>query len=244
MGALLEAPYQLSTGLGSVRSICHTGRLSLFAASEKGTFEIDGEGAQTLIFEGPADAVTAHPRTLYVLGRGQIHWGALPDAGQPLVVQGTLPAPGVVDLQAWCDGSVLLAGKDEITAWNPETGETWAWAMDLPDLRAVTLGGGEGCDYALVVAGTSVLAVTPAEKRTLAHDLVSPRAVARDHRGRVWVAAGEDPTLMQVEGGVASIYARFLGQPRDLVAGIGGLLPPANVYIADGEGSVDYVHAP
>lgn len=234
----------LSTGLGSARTLTHTGRKTLFVGTSQGLYEVDGEGKQRLVLAGEIDAVSAHPRALYALGGGKIRWGPLPGEGESLQVQGEEPAPGVGDLQAWCDGSVLLAGKGEITAWNPETGETWQWASGLDGLRALALGGGEGCDDALVVAGDRLLAVRPEGARVLASGLVSPRAAALDRQGRAWVLAGEPPTLMRVQDEKTEIYARYLGDPRDIIAGIGGLLPPPNLYMANGEGTLDYVHAP
>lgn len=244
MDAVLEAPYVLGTGLGEARSLSHSGRESFFVAAREGVWELDAEGRRTLVAPGEAEAVTAHPGTLYVLGGGALRWGPLPAAGQQLQEAGRQPAPGVRDLLAWCDGSVLLAGNDEITALNVQTGESWAFALGLEGLRALALGPGDGCDHALVVAGARVLAVNPAGARPLAEGLVAPRAAALDARGRLWVVAGEPPELLRVEDGRTTVFARFLGDPRDLIAGLGGLLPPANLYLADGEGTVDYVHAP
>lgn len=241
---LLEGPYVLATGLTSATSLAYSGRDTMFVASANGVFEMDGEGKTTRTHSGPALAVTIHPRTLYVLGGGELAWGPLPEKGAVLQVSGRAPAPGVLDIQAWCDGSVLLADASAITALDPETGESWAWAMGLQGLRAIALGPGDGCDYALAVTTDALLAVTPQGSRALASGLVNPRAAAADRQGRLWVVAGEPPELLAVEAGKTRSWAKHLGAPRDLLFGFGPLLKPVNAYMADAEGTVDYVHVP
>lgn len=242
--ALLEAPYVLSTGLSEVRSVSASGRNTLIVGGEGGLWEVDGEGRHAPLAEGAVDALTVDPRRLYVLGGGRIQYGPIPAAGQPFLPTGSQAAPGVVDLQAWCDGTVLLGSSQEITAWNPDTGETSAFALGLDGLRALALGGGDGCGYALVTTATRLLAVTPTGVEVLAHDLVDARAATLDHAGRVWVVAGDPLTLDQVVSGEATIFARYVGDVHDLVPGFGGLLPPSNLYLGGADGTIGYVYVP
>lgn len=241
---MLEAPYVLSTGLSEIRSITPSGRNTLIVGGRGGLWEVDGEGHNAVLGEGAVDALTAHPNRLYVLGGGTVRYGPIPASGQPFLPAGSYETPGVLDMQAWCDGTVLLESPQEITAWNPDTGETSAFAMGLSGLRALTLGGGDGCDYALVTTETSLLQVTPTDVVVLAHDLVDARAATHDRTGRVWVVAGAPPVLYVVESGKARVFAESVGDVRDVVPGYGGLLQPSNLYLGGSDGSIGYVHAP
>ena len=244
LSEVLEAPYVLSTGLGEARSVCPSTRLTMLVASSTGLWEVDGEGAMAQVLAGDCSAVSMSPRDAYALCDGQLTWGALPAPGALAQGWSRKAAPGVRDVQVWCDGTVMLGDPASVTSWDPATGETSLWAEGLPGLRALALGGGEGCDWLTVVAGDRVLAVTPTGQSALAEGLVAPRAAAVDRQGRLWVVAGEPAVLSQVTGGKAQEFARYLGDPRDLQFGLGGLLPPSNGYLADGQGTLDYVYAP
>ena len=244
LSSVLEAPYVLSTGLGEATGLAPSGRRSMLVASDSGLWEVDGEGERALLRAGATRAVTGHLSGIYALDGCAVAWGPLAPAGQPWTPTGHLPAQGVVDLQAWCDGLVLLASPRELTAWAPETGETFAFAAGLSGVRAVSLGPDGGCDEALVVTADAVLAVSQTGRRTLAAGLVAPRAAVADAKGRVWVVHGEPAVLARIDAGAAVEVARYLGDPRDLHFGTGGLLPPENAYLADGEGSLDYLRVP
>ncbi len=244
LSELLEAPYVLSTGLGEARALSPSGRTTMLVASSTGLWEVDGEGASAQLLADDCSAVTAGPTAVYALCDGGIRWGALPGRGEQVSGWATRVMPGVRDLTAWCDQDVLIGDAASVTAWDPATDETSLWADGLPGLRSLSLGGGGGCDWLTVVTGDAVLAVTPTGKQTLAEGLVAPRAAAVDSRGRLWVVAGEPPSLSRVDGTQPTEFARFLGDARDLQLGLGGLLPPSNGYLADGAGSLDYVHTP
>lgn len=244
LSELLEAPYVLSTGLGEARSVCASGRTTMLVASGTGLWEVDGEGHASALLTGDCAAVTAGPRAAYAACDGGIRFGPLPPPGTPASAWASRPMPGVRDLQAWCDGDVMIGDAASVTSWNPETDETALWAEGLPGLRAVSLGGGEGCDWLTVVTEDAVWEVKPTGKRALVEGLVGARAAALDGRGRLWVVAGASPALSRIEEGKRIEFASHLGDARDLAFGYGGLLPPSNAYLADGAGSLDYVHTP
>lgn len=244
LSELLEAPYVLSTGLGEARALSPSGRATLLVASGAGLWEVDGEGKAAKVLDGDCSAVSMSPKAAFTLCDGQLQWGPLPEPGAAVSGWQKKAAPGVRDLQAWCDDTVLLGDPASVTAWDPNTGETSLWADGLPGLRALALGGGQGCDWLTVVTEDAVRAVTPSGSTELIGGLVSPRAAAVDRSGRLWVIAGTPPVMSRVEGGRATEFARFLGDPRDLQFGMGGLLPPSNGYLPNGSGTLDYVHAP
>ena len=70
------------------------------------------------------------------------------------------------------------------------------------------------------------------------------RAAAGEPGGRRWLVHGEPPVLSRLEGETLVQVAAHLGDPRDLHLGSGGLLRPDHLYLADAEGTVDYLPLP
>lgn len=242
LSELLEAPYVVTTQLGAAHGVAPSGRDTLLVATDSGLWEVDAAGAHTRLLDGPVQSVSAHPDAIYALRGDSIGWGPLPARGAPFAPAHSQPARGVVDLAAWCGALVLLADPSGVTAWDRDTGETFAWATGLSQVRAVSLGG--SCDEALVVTATSVLAASPKGTRTLAQGLTDARGAAQDSQGRLWVVAGARPVLSRVDNGTPVEFARYLGDPRDVQIGVGGRWPGQNLYLADGEGKLAYVRLP
>lgn len=239
---VLEAPYVVSTQLGPANGLVPSGRDTVLVATDQGVWEADEQGGHTKIFSQPVQAIAAHPDAVYLLSGSELAWGPLPTEGPSFVPAHHLPAPGVIDMQAWCGPLVLLADPSGITAWDRDTGETFAWATGMKDLRSIALGG--SCEEALAVTAHAVLAVSPGGTRTLADGLINARAAASDAQGRLWVVAGAPPVLSRIENGALEEFARYLGDPRDVHIGIGGRWPSQNLYLADGEGRLSYVRLP
>lgn len=230
----------MATGLGEARSLCPSVRGTLLAGSDTGLWEIDGEGRATRLWDRPVDAVSAHLSSLNVLSEGRVRAGPWTPAGQTWAPTTELEAAGARDLLAWCDDLVLVAQESGIIAWDPSSGVVSPWASDLPVVRALALA--PDCSGALAVVADGVWLASPNGSRPLATGLTDARAAAVDATGRVWVIQGDPPELGQLDGGVFRTFARYLGAPRDLHFGVGApLLPTDAAYLADGEGTLDYV---
>lgn len=226
---ILEAPYLLAPGLGEVRSVSPGLDGRLLVATSTGVYAVDGEGKAERLEDRPAQAVTAHPGRRYVLRDGRVTGGEAP-----------LAVHGAVDILAGYDALVVLR-SDRLSAFDPD-GREHPLTAGLTDARSVALGPD---DTYLVVTRESLVRVDRAGAiTTLARGLVDARAAATDAKGRVYVAHGDPQELWRVDPtGLVSI-ARWLGDPRDLHFGIGGLLAVENTYIANGSGTVDYVRPP
>ena len=245
MDHLMEAPYVLATGLGEVNGLVPSTRGTLLAATPTGTWEVDETGARTLLSAVPSQSVAIHRERIYALSGERILWGTSPaPAGGTLLTQ-EWPAPGTVDIQAWCDGLVLMATPDDILVWSPDAGTVQPWKTGLTDIRHVALREEPTCEGALVLTDDALYDVGPGHAEALATGLSSPRAVAVDAHGEPWFVEGEPPVLSHLVDGKVTVFARYLDSPTDLHFGTGlGLMPSSNLYIADHTGTIEYVHMP
>lgn len=238
----LEAPYVLSTGLGEAKSISPSVRATLLAASSTGIWELNQEGTANRLWDQPTLAVTSSPNTLFALSGGQALGGEYPAPGQTWKPTLQIDATGATDLLAWCEGLVLIADKGGITAWDMLSGETSLWSAEPKGVTALALSA--DCGAVLAVTPDAVWSVNATGATAVCSGLISARAAAVDRQGQLWVVAGDPPVLNQVKGGKAEVFARFLGDPRDLHFGTVDPWPTQNLYLADGEGTVDYVRTP
>jgi hypothetical protein len=228
---LLESPYILTTGLGEARSVSPGPNGQLLVAASKGVYQVDGSGASTRISEA-ADALTVHPRRVYLRRGGVIAWDDT-----------SVDAPGALDIQAgydvlavlYADRLVLDGRFGALGAPLPDR----TIALDRTDARTVALG---PSGY-LVVTESALLAVDPGVK-VLVDGLVDARAAVTDAKGRVYVVQGSPSELWRVDDGKLVSIARWLGDPRDLHFGLGGVFPAENLYIATGMGTLEYVRPP
>lgn len=224
---MLEAPWVLTSGIGEARSLAPDGTGAWLVATDRGVARIDGEGKASDVEAGAADAVSTHPGRVYVLRDGVVRWPG-----------GEARVDGAIDVAGGWDALWVLT-PDTLWAVDPATGEKTARATGLDGARAVALGPEP---EALVVTRDAVVAIGPGGgARALATGLVGPRAACTDARGRVFVAAGEDPALWRLDAAGPVLAARYLGDVRDLHVGLGGLLPAENLYLAVGTGSIDYL---
>jgi hypothetical protein len=235
---LLEAPYVLATGLPPANGLSPSGRGPLLVATDGGTFQVDGEGRATLFLPGSARAVGAHRDRVYALETDRLAVYGWPVEGGPAVPVRSWPLPGALDLQSWCGESVLVAFPDRVERVEPESGTRVVLAGGLAGVRGVGLGA-PPCERAWVAtaAGLVELGVEGPLRRV---ELPDARAVAVDDRGRTWALHGAPPVLSVLAPSGPTEIAGHLGDARDLHFGTGGLLPPDNVYLASGEGGVDY----
>ena len=228
---LLESPYVLATGMGEARSVSPDSSGQLIVAASNGVYKVEGSGAATRISEA-ADALTVHPRRVYLRRGGVIAWD---DA--------SVDAPGALDIQAGYDVLAVLYADRLVL-----DGRFGAHGEPRPD-RTIALGRTEAHTVALgpsgylVVTESALLAVDPGVK-VLVDGLVDARAAATDARGRVYVVQGAPPELWRVDDGKLVSIARWLGDPRDIHFGLGGVFPAENLYIATGMGTLEYVRPP
>jgi hypothetical protein len=238
LDAILEAPYVLTTGLTEIHSISPTGRGTMLAATPAGIVEIDGSGRHVLLARQPARAVAAHARTLYLLTDDALLWGDLPERGGLATHLSSIPAPDVVDIQAWCNERLLLAGSSGLEIFDPAVGIISAHPTALPPLRAVSLPATAPCEGAVVVSEDAVIEVTGIQVRR--HAVSSPRLATPGRDGHIWVIHGDPPVLSRLDSDGLSLRAEHIGDPRDAHFGTGGLFSPGNIYLADGSGTLDY----
>lgn len=230
----------LASGLGEARSVCPSIRDAMLIGGSTGLWESDGEGRLTRLWDQPVEAVTAQSDRIYALSGGVIFAGPWPAAGQPWAGAPALRVPAPRDLQADCAPGVLIATATGVERWDGVSPTTTPLATDLPGVRALALA--PDCGGALTLTAETLWQLGPTGRTSLATGLVDARAVATDLQGRVWVVQGAPSELGRVEGGVFHTFARYLGDPRDLHFGIGAHLLPADAaYLADGEGTLDYV---
>lgn len=228
---LLESPYVLAPGLGEVRAVSPGPTGDLLVASSTGVYRVDGNAVATRIGE-PADGVTVHPGRVYVRRGSTITWEG-----------GSVEAPGVIDVLAGYDALALLyPDRLELDArFETPPGPTIRVPLGRSDARAVAL----GPDGYLVVTESTLLALDQqGVTHILADGLLDARAAATDAKGRIYVAQGHPSELWRLDGGQLVSVARWLGDPRDLHFGLGGLLPTENIYVANGSGSLDYLRPP
>ncbi len=225
---LLESPYVLAPGIGEARSVSARVDGRLLVATNTGVYAVNGEGRAERLGDS-ADAVAVSPTREYALRQGRVTWDG-----------GALDVPGAIDLTVGYDGLVVLF-PDAVEHVDPDTGARRR--VPLPGVaRAVSLGPDGTC---LVVSETTLYRLGADDTLTpLATSLVDARAATIDAKGRVFVAQGAPEELWRVEpAGLVSV-ARWLGDPRDLQFGVGGLLPAENLYLANGAGTLDYVRPP
>ena len=238
LDALLEAPYVLTTGLTEAHSLAPTGRRTMLVATPTGLVEVDGSGSQARLTEQPVRAVAAHAEVVYILTSAGLQWGALPTSGAMLEALQTLPAPGVVDLQSWCDGRVLLAGEQGLQVFTPTTATITDHEATLPPLKAVSLSAQETCAGAVVLTEDALIQVSGTTTSRI--PISQPRAATPGRDGHTWVIHGDPPVLSRLEDGALTPRAKHLGDPRDAHFGTGELFSPNNIYLADGAGTLDY----
>jgi hypothetical protein len=234
---LLEAPYVLTTALPPTVGLAPSGRGQLMAATSDGVYQVDGEGHATLLVAGEAKAVGAHAQRLEVLRRDRIDVYTWPADGPPAMLA-TWPTPGAVDLQSWCEETLLVAYPDRIDRMDPETGAMTPYATGLEDVRSLCLGA-KVCETTWVATRDALVNLGPEGVRQRV-PIDNPHAVAIDSQGTTWALHGEPRLLSAVLTQGPTVIARHLGDARDVHFGPGGLLPPQNVYLAAGEGGVDY----
>ena len=246
MDRLMEAPYVMATGLERVDGIVPTTRGSLLAATAQGLYEVDETGARfALLPDQSVQAVTSHGDQLYLLADQRLRWGTYPAPGEPLSLSGEADGAGVVDIQAWCEGRVLVATETHLELWSPVDGTREAWAGPFEGVRRISLQGEPPCDGALVLLEDRLLRVQEGRRTELVAGLVDARALTIDRQGTPWLVSGEPPVLARLVDGRPQLVARYLSDPADIHFGIGvGLLPTQNLYIADRKGTIDYVHVP
>lgn len=238
LDAILEAPYVLTTGLAEARSLAPTSRRTIVVATPAGLREVDGSGTHSLLTRQPVYAVTTHPEHLYLLTDAGLQWGVLPERGEPLRDLQTIPATGVVDLQSWCDGRVLLAGDMGLQIFDPATATITAHDAVLPALQAVSLLAHEPCSGAVVLSADALIQIHGTT--TSRTSLRRPRTTTPGRDGYTWVIHGDPPVLSRLEEDELVLRAEHLGDPRDAHFGNGELLSPDNLYLADGGGTIDY----
>ncbi len=228
---LLESPYVLAPGLGEARSVTARADGRLVIATSTGVYAVDGEGRAERLEEAPADAVAADPNRTYVLRAGRVTWPG-----------GGLDTPGAVDVLAGY-GELVVLYPDAYEHIDVATGARTRLRLgERDDARAIALGPDES--YLVVTPDSVYRTVSTGGLRPVVTDLVDARAAAMDGKGRLYVAHGDPEELWRVDPGGLSSVARWLGDPRDLQFGVGGLLPLENTYVANGMGTLDYVRPP
>ncbi|MES2641221.1 MAG: hypothetical protein V4850_17155 [Myxococcota bacterium] len=228
---VLEGPYVLAPGLGDVRSLSPSVDGRLLVATSTGVYEIDGEGRTERIEAAPAIAVATHPGRAYVLRDGRVTWAG-----------GGLDVPGAIDILGGYDALIVLY-PDRLSRVDPDTG-TRRDQPFAPGLVARSVALGPDGGY-LVVSESALHHVSASGTVSLVTaNLVDARAATLDAKGRVYLAQGAPEELWRVDPtGLVSV-ARWLGDPKDLQFGLGGLLSVENTYIANGAGTLDYVRPP
>jgi hypothetical protein len=247
--ALLEAPFVLTTGLGSSHSVVPSVRESMLVASDQGIWEIGSTGEKDLIHTQRSLDVATHPDRIYILeesksGERRIRWGSFSAGDSSLRLDHERDAEGVSDLQAWCNGQVLLAADTDLLLWTPEDGTVQVYAKNLPSVRSAHLGPSVDCETSLVLTHDSLIEVSPESQEVLFSGLINPRGVALDPWARTWLVAGEPPILYLAVEGRLELVARYLGDPRSIHFGTEGWLPPDHIFLVDGEGTLDYLKVP
>lgn len=228
---VLESPYVLTTGLGEVRSLAPGLDGRLLAATSTGLWAVTPEGRADRLDPAVGRAVSTHPGVVYVLADEQVSAG--PGA--------TVSTPGAVD---------VLAGYDEVVVAYPDRLDLHA--LDASTRRAVPVAGvravalGPPGEY-LVVTADALFRVDATGVHPLVTGLVDARAASTDARGHVYVAHGAPTELFRLDDATSPAtlapVAKWLGDVRDLQFGVGPF-PPQNLYIATGDGTLDYVRPP
>jgi hypothetical protein len=238
---LESTPYVLSTGLGELRAIATGPSGTAFVAGPKGVLEIAGDGKATSALDGDARLVAAQPGRLFAVFGDVLEW-TIRTSASPQAAGGSQSLPGVVDLLAWCDGDLLIAYADHLALWRLGQEVERTFGAPVPGIRAVAVGSPE-CGSALVLTNDALWSV-PATGPTapLVRGLKDPRAVASDPLGRAWIVSGDPVALARVDGSSLVPVASDLGDVRDVVFGHMGLFKPHNVYLAAGDGRIEYVH--
>jgi hypothetical protein len=231
-----SAPYLLATGLGDARSFVPSDRGTVFVATPQGVLEVTPEGRAAVLLAGDARGVAASSDRLYALRKDTLVWASLAD---PPVIEGSRAIAGLLDLQTWCDGQVMLAYADRLTVWRPGEETETLFGSPPPGIRAVARGGTD-CRTALVATSDAVLEVANAGPPRSLASVSDARAVARDALGRTWVVHGS--VLSRVDGAELVEAARDLGTATDLSFGASGLVSPQNAYVLEAEGRLEYVH--
>ncbi|MDG1481427.1 MAG: hypothetical protein P8R54_17665 [Myxococcota bacterium] len=238
LDAILEAPFVLSTGLTEVRSITPSGRTTMLAATPGGVVEIDGSGAHTLLSTHPARAIAAHATVIYLLTDDALLWGAMPPPGERIGALSHISVAGVVDIQSWCHGQVLLAGAAGLQTFDSSSGMLSPYPAKLPPLKSVSLPAEAPCTGAVVASADAVIEVIGEELRSLPVD--TPRVVTPGRDGHTWLIHGTPPILSRMQDGTLSLRAEHIGNPLDAHFGTGELFSPSNIYFADAAGTLDY----
>lgn len=240
LGAVLEAPFVLASGLGEVRGLSPSSRHTLLAATADGVLEISAEGRVTRRVSGvDARAVAAHRERLYVLDDDGIRYGALHADGQ-VGALGLWGRPGIRDIAAGCSETVLFADAEGVGRWVPGSDATGRLGPRVSGVRALALDPLQPCEGVLVLTEEEVRWVTEAASVPVVAGLSAPQAFGIDRWGGVWVVEQDPPVLVRRTRHGPEVRARFLGPTSDLLFGPGDLLHPANAYLSGPEGTLDY----
>ncbi len=234
---LLDMPVVLAPGLGEARSLAPTGGEGLYVAASSGLYEVGRAGTVQTLWEGDARGVSAHEDRLYLLSADTLRIGH-PEVDGSWRFE-PRPAPGAVDVLAWCDEAVLIGRPDRVDLWRPGEVHASPWADDLENLRALVLSPQDVCGEVLALTDHQLLRLRPDGRDEVLGRLVQARAAASDHLGRIWLAHGTPPRLSVLVDGKLQTLPHYLGDPRDLHFGAGELYTPEKVYLADGGGTLD-----
>lgn len=241
VGPLLEAPYVLATGTGAAQSISISAHNRLFVASDEGLLEVDGEGRVTPLHPNRFSAVSTHPDRLWAVDARGLHSGPLPPPGGKAAMSLAHPMTGLTDVLATCEDTVLVVQDEKVMAW-PPGGPMQPWATAPGPIAGLAIGRECG---AVVAWGPQWLGwLEPSGFRPVGTPTDTPRSAAHWSDSVLLAITGTPPQLMVVENGEMRVLARHLDRPTDLHRGNGGLLHPANLYMSDAGGSVDYIRLP
>ena len=240
---LLEGPYVLATGLGPAATLSHTADGTLLVGGETGLWSVDGQGHAVHLLTEAVDSVSASPSRIFVLQGSTLRQAPWPPA-PVLALSAGIEASGALQVQAWCQDQVMITRAGGLSLMDPGDGTQQPFGPPLAGARGGILGPDPDCASAVVLTDDTLLRVRATTVEPLLEGAIAPRTAAVDEQGRIWLVNGEPPVLSLVADGTAVTVARYLGQPRALNFGSGGLLHPQDAYIACADGSLDYVRVP
>jgi hypothetical protein len=137
-----------------------------------------------------------------------------------------------------------LAQAQTLSVWDPSTGDVQTWADGFTEVRSISLATEAKCESAIVLDGDRVVRVWADHRETLAEGLTDARNAVTDGDGRLYALAGSPLSLQRFDDGRWVTIVRRLPAARDLHFGFGGAFPRANLYIADADGTLDYLRPP
>jgi len=240
LGAVLEAPFVLASGLGEVRGLAPSPRQTLLAATAAGVVEVSAEGRVATVVPGvDARAVATHRERLYVLEDAGIRYGPLSADGEVGALSLWVRS-GIRDIAAGCSETVLFADAEGVGRWTPGSDATVRLGPRVAGVRALALDPLQPCEGVLVLTQEEVRWVTESASVPVVAGLSVPQAFGLDRWGGIWVVEQEPPVLVRRTRHGLEVRARYLGPTSDLLFGPGDLLHPANAYLSGSEGTLDY----